>query len=602
MLKHEEMIENVHRRIAQYEEEKKMKHSKFKNIFSTKKQDSKNEVNTPNEDGYIEVVSGTERIKTSNRMIRIVSTVAACSVLAAGIGATGVLLNKNKANRSALSEKDVVCTETPETTVYKLSDNGTISPFIDFRQIYFGIGCLNNFDYVEYSDATYDNLAVFLNNFNWGEGNDISENEVPDFDNYEGNGYMINWRKGDVWFYVYVMDYGKAYYYMCHCEPDGGNYYYPISGSVMYDIDYAAFDKGIKEIWSNDVPDTSKYISKRERMYLTQGEFINATVQGKEGASLDKIVSKNEKSSAALQGFIREDFVGMLQNTDPVEDGNNIDSYEIACYYKTSDTTTRRLTYYIGSNGSVSLCEYELTDTDSIPTGCTNYYIDINELETVLNDIVNGKYDDKYSFEPTTTAVTTSITKTTSTTVTSTTVTTTEQNNSPEEETEEVPTDTEQSDKELFRNFYLSEHNGHDGSLNGTYEVMDENGNPFDYKTEINYMLHSAEILPIDRVLGTITDEDDAIAKGREILLNIYGHEYINNHEKEYIVHPDGTKIYRDKPYYMANYHEDYDIWEFYPTLFSGSSEDGHYHTSTPGTVSRFYIRGCDGKLLACWR
>ena len=33
MLKHEEMIENVHRRIAQYEEEKKMKHSKIKNIL-----------------------------------------------------------------------------------------------------------------------------------------------------------------------------------------------------------------------------------------------------------------------------------------------------------------------------------------------------------------------------------------------------------------------------------------------------------------------------------------------------------------------------------------------------------------------------------------
>ena len=282
MLKHEKMIENVHRRIAQYEEEKKMKNSKFKNIFSTTKSNSQNEVNIPDEDGYIEVASGTERIMFSNRMMRIVGTVAACSVLAVSIGATGVLLNKNSEKRSTISEEEVVYTEAPEevteTPVYKLTDNGTIAPFIDFNQISFGIGRINNYEYIGYSDETYDKLTVFLNTFNWGEGMNISE-ELPDFDNYEGNGYMINWRKGDVWFYVYVTEDGKAYYYMTKCVPDGNNFYYPISGSVVYDIDYEVFDKGIKDIQSNDVPDTSEYISKTERIYLTQGEFLNAAVK-----------------------------------------------------------------------------------------------------------------------------------------------------------------------------------------------------------------------------------------------------------------------------------------------------------------------------------
>ena len=398
-----------------------MKHSKLKTIFSTMKSETKIETNTPNEDGYIEVVSGIERVKTSNRMIRIVSTVAACSVLAAGIGTTGVFLNKNKANRSILSEEENVFSEIEEKN--EIVDNGSISPFIDFRQIYFGLDIINNYDFVEYSDATYDKLAIFLNNFNWGEGKDISENELPDFYNYEGNGYTINWRKGDVWFYVYVTDDGKAYYYVTKCEAkyenSGISFYYPISESLVYDIDYEAFDRGVKDIWSSDVPDTSEYISNRTKKYLSQGEFLNADVQSADESS----IIENDKTSSALQGFIREDFLDMLQNEKLVEGGNGVDAYNVVCYYKTSSTTTRRLTYYINSDGTVSLCEYEITGETDIPTGFSNYYIDINEFETVLNDILNGKYDDKYSFETTTTETTTTQTTTTETSTTITTST-----------------------------------------------------------------------------------------------------------------------------------------------------------------------------------
>lgn len=104
MLKHEEMIENVHRRIAQYEAEKKMKHSSIKNLFSAIKPDSSKDKN--NGEGYIEVVSSTERIEPSHRILRVVSTLAAGAVLVTGIGATGVLLHRNKPLKPAVTEED----------------------------------------------------------------------------------------------------------------------------------------------------------------------------------------------------------------------------------------------------------------------------------------------------------------------------------------------------------------------------------------------------------------------------------------------------------------------------------------------------------------
>jgi len=481
MSKHEEMIENVHRRIAQYEEEKKMKHFNFKNIFSTTKPDSKIETNIPDEDGYIEVVSGTERIKSSKRTLRIVSSVAACSVLAASIGTTGVLLNKNKGNKAAPSEENVVTTESTETgtqttvyndnvvytnvsvkatettvskegtvtteatetatvttlyaenvvatqaneevieeateaateevieeateavtekttepTVTKKAENVTISQYIDFTKKYFRIHRLNNYSDFACSDATYDSFAAYLNNFKWGKGTAISEKELPDFDKFGGQGYTINWRKGDVWYYINITDSGKAYFHMEKCIPLGGPFEYQTSGCAVFNIDYKAFDNGINNIWSKNVPDTSEYLSKQERMYLTQGEFQVATVTRYGSSSSGEFVPNSAKSKEALQGFLKENFVGMLKNEMPDTEYVEGESYEVECYYKTSDTTTRRLTYFIGSNGSVAMCEYELTADSSIPTGCPNYSIDINAFKNVLKDIENGKYNNKY--------------------------------------------------------------------------------------------------------------------------------------------------------------------------------------------------------------
>ena len=95
MLNHEEMIKNVHRRIAQYEEEKKNKHSLFKSIISSSDQKNVNKQSVDKEEGYTEVASGTEKLNTSRIKLRMMGTIAAAVVFVAGIGTISTLLHKN---------------------------------------------------------------------------------------------------------------------------------------------------------------------------------------------------------------------------------------------------------------------------------------------------------------------------------------------------------------------------------------------------------------------------------------------------------------------------------------------------------------------------
>ena len=300
MLKHEEMIENVHRRIAQYEAEKKMKHSKLKKIISAIKPTEKNEAVKTNEDGYAEVVSGTETVNSSRRVMRMVSTMAAGAILVTGIGTTGFLLHKNKSPNHGLPEEEITCTQATETTCPLDTDPGSVSPFVDFNQIYFGISVINVYDTSDYSDETYSKLAVFLNNFNWGEGSEIGEGAIPDFDNYEGKGYSIGWQKGDMYYYLYVLENGKAYYLEKKCFQNGGSFDYPTFESLVYDIDYEAFDKEVQDILSRDIPDTGEYLSKRQKKYLSQGEFMNGMVERYEGFDSEEVIPEDHKSFEGL--------------------------------------------------------------------------------------------------------------------------------------------------------------------------------------------------------------------------------------------------------------------------------------------------------------
>ena len=404
MLKHEEMIENVHRRIAQYEEEKKMKHSTFKNIISAIKPNTKKEETKTSEDGYIEVVSGTERIETSHRMLRMVSTLAAGAVLVTGIGATGLLLNKNKPQKSSETDNSTISTEAEEITQFTNEKNSKVSPFGDMGKANLSLSILHEEisfdDYEDYSSATYDRLAKFMNSLDWGEGTDVEPIDIPDFYKYEGEGYIITWNKADINYSVVVLDNETVYYIVQKCQPNNGYFDYNYIESHIYKIDYAAFDAGVKDILSQNVSDKGEYLSQRDLMKYFDGEFLYAELYLEKTGNSEIVKPEKESTRKALEGFLENDFMHMLKKGDSTDNENSEADYTIVRYYKTGDDTERRETYFITNNGSVSLCAYVIANGDSIPQFPVNFSIDVKEFDSALNDVLSGKNDTKYADKP----------------------------------------------------------------------------------------------------------------------------------------------------------------------------------------------------------
>ena len=404
MLKHEEMIENVHRRIAQYEEEKKMKHSTFKNIISAIKPNTKKEETKTSEDGYIEVVSGTERIETSHRMLRMVSTLAAGAVLVTGIGATGLLLNKNKPQKSSETDNSTISTEAEEITQFTNEENSKVSPFGDMGKANLSLSILHEEisfdDYEDYSSATYDRLAKFMNSLDWGEGTDVEPIDLPHFYKYEGEGYIISWDKADINYSVVVLDNETVYYIVQKCQPNNGYFDYNYIESHIYKIDYAAFDAGVKDILSQNVSDKGEYLSQRDLMKYFDGEFLYAELYLEKTGSSEIVKPEKESTRKALEGFLENDFMHMLKKGDSADNESSEADYTIVRYYKTGDDTERRETYFITNNGSVSLCAYVITNGDSIPQFPVNFSIDVKEFDAALNDVLSGKNDAKYADKP----------------------------------------------------------------------------------------------------------------------------------------------------------------------------------------------------------
>ena len=133
-----------------------------------------------NEEGYAEVVSGTERVAPRSRIIRTVSAAAACLVLLAGIGTTGVLLhrqNSNIAGSSAASDAEHSC------------------PFGDFSTFDYSFDAGDG-KYGRYSAETYAELSDFLNKFDWGESVEKEAGRDKEAD-VEDPMYDIKWTRGD---------------------------------------------------------------------------------------------------------------------------------------------------------------------------------------------------------------------------------------------------------------------------------------------------------------------------------------------------------------------------------------------------------------------
>ena len=184
-------------------------------------------------DGYTEVVSGTERISRRNNIIRVVSAAAACAVLAAGIGTTGVLLHKN--HRSQLADSDVVD-----------SNEQLSSPFGDFTKVDFNLYLFDE-NYDGFSDETYAKLADFFNRFDWGEEYENAEGREFQQDSLTRYG-AINWEDDKGKNSITIETDGFISYKRYILSGETENLSMDLAFTKYYMIDFEAFDRGIKEI------------------------------------------------------------------------------------------------------------------------------------------------------------------------------------------------------------------------------------------------------------------------------------------------------------------------------------------------------------------
>ena len=202
----------------------------------------------------------------------------------------------------------------------------------------------------------------------------------------------------------------------------------------------------------------------------------------------------------------------------------------------------------------------------------------------------------------------TTIASTTTTTAATTAAVTTESaqepvTDPPEQEPEKTEEDME---KEVLDAVYNITHDGYYPECtitNGTFEHYTHDGTLVDFKNIINYMTYEAETLPFDRTLGAVADEQDAIDKGRYVLLTCKGQEFMDWLEKEPTGYPD-VEFVRDYPPIIAEYYDEYDVWYIHTTGPSWSPVDGgypHIVALTEGISYQMFVRGCDGKIFGCF-
>lgn len=112
-----------------------------------------------------------------------------------------------------------------------------------------------------------------------------------------------------------------------------------------------------------------------------------------------------------------------------------------------------------------------------------------------------------------------------------------------------------------------------------------------------SYMREKAQEFS-ETLFGEITSEEDAIAKGRDVLMLIGAGDSVERAESEY-VEIDGTlvKYQRDgEPWHVEHFPE-YDAWRVTPALPSGVTEDGRF-VAAPGQPPYIILRGADGAVL----
>ena len=187
-------------------------------------------------DDYTDHVFTAERIKLKNRLLRSISAVAACAVIAGGIGTTGYLLNRNGS---------VPATET-ETTESVEEVKTDITPFGDFNTYDFlvsrGKGNDNQIEPLQLSSEENEKVAAYLNNFD----------PLCRYCRILLCMYNFQWEKDNVTYYLGVCEMGYAVYAELPNDDKVQGINEPKYRKITR-IDFEAFDKGIECILNTQI-------------------------------------------------------------------------------------------------------------------------------------------------------------------------------------------------------------------------------------------------------------------------------------------------------------------------------------------------------------
>ena len=273
---------------------------------------------------YTDHVFTVERVKP-NRIRRVISGIAACAVLAGGLGTVGVMLHRNGSGN--------IGSEMSEVTI--MTDEA-VTPFGDFSQLDYTFAAEDDND-GGYSQETYGKLSDFLNSFNWGEETD---NTSPESDSFKII-YVIWWKNEESHYTLQVLDNNMAVFrgYPNIVSKPAGHENDPIEPDFIkyYSIDSAEFDMEVREIISADnaeVPaeETSEYVEKSisdemaEKMTLAAyDESYNAVLStygdivSDDGTQHDLDIQRQDMTDAMMYGLAD----WMLHNSDIYTDSRS---------------------------------------------------------------------------------------------------------------------------------------------------------------------------------------------------------------------------------------------------------------------------------------
>lgn len=208
-----------------------------------------------------------------------------------------------------------------------------------------------------------------------------------------------------------------------------------------------------------------------------------------------------------------------------------------------------------------------------------------------------GSANDEISVTENTTAIETNAATTTKATITSAETTTVP------ETTAEISAAVHQTierkievDKDTFNAIVFVENGYHPGP----YNIFDGT-NYINYDNEICFLVDEVSKVPND-TLGPIADEDDLIAKSRDVFIAALGQDFIDRVEADHI-ECNGKMvaiIERSTPLYSTQYYEEYDVWRISPCLPSGKTEDGKTFDTIFDNPPFLIVKGDSGKIIGC--